>query len=240
MDSMTVIPGVLIQRFVIGASVSGATPSSTLYSFAYDTEASGPFVVGEALSWSGGTGRLNALTDNGTTGLFTITKLTGTDPVNDTVITGGGSSATCAVNGAVTTSTASFADTIETLNRGRIRKISGLTDGGLIDIDINENKCGYRVSQVLATLPGISALTFYVDDYAGNAASAGSVSLSSGNGYLDWRNNGVLVPPSFSFRVVGTGTLTSAGQMMFVFSQGWQQSGFEGATILGKSSFSGA
>jgi hypothetical protein len=234
MDSITVMPAVLIQRFVSGAKITGVSPIGTLYSFAYDNEASGPFVVGEGLSWTGGTGGLSSLTDNGTTGLMSIILFTGTVPVNNSTITGADSSATCDVNGIVTSSV-SIVDTVETKNRGRIRKLSGLTDGGFVDIDLDCIVCGYRVTQVLASLPGISALSFFVDDYDDCESGAGSVSLSSGDGYIDWRNNGVLVPPGFKFRVVGTGELSDVGQIMFVFSQGWQQSGFEGAAILGMS-----
>jgi hypothetical protein len=238
MSSVTVMPGCMIQRFVVGASIKGVSPTGTLYSFNYDNEAGGPFTPGEDLSWTGGTGMLSTLVDNGSDGSMSIILLTGVAPADNDGITGGDSSATCDVDGTVTSSV-SFVDTEETIYRGRIRKLSGLTDGGLVDIDTTI-VCGYRVTQILVDVPGISALNFYVLDYAGHTVSAGSLSLTSGEGYIDWRNNGVLVPPAFSFKVVGTGTVTTAGQIMFVFSQGWQQSGFEGATILGRSSLPGA
>jgi hypothetical protein len=89
--------------------VSGFTgfhdPYNGHYSFAYDTEVGGPFVVGETLTFGTPTasGRLVALTDNGTTGLMTIALDVDDDPpVNNTTILGGTSAATAAVDGAVT------------------------------------------------------------------------------------------------------------------------------------------
>lgn len=72
------------------------------YVFAYDAEAGGPFTDGETLTFSGGgTAKLLELVDNGTTGYMTVRMLTGSVPVDDETITGGGSSATAAVNGTV-------------------------------------------------------------------------------------------------------------------------------------------
>lgn len=77
----------------------------------YDNEASGPFTEDETLSWgtgaTAGTGLLLALDDNGTTGTMWIQLLTGVVPTDDDEVTGGTSSATCDVNGAVTSRTVS-------------------------------------------------------------------------------------------------------------------------------------
>jgi hypothetical protein len=134
-----------------------------------------------------------------------------------------------------TPSGATFADTEETLYRGRIRKLTGLTDGGLVDTDIAAISCGYRVLQAQISLPGISAVAFHVYDHDGDKSSAGSVSLTSGDGYKEWLNNGVFIPPGFTFRAVGTGTLSGDGQIVFVFGNGWSPSMFEVSTVLGKS-----
>lgn len=79
------------------------------HQWAYDTEASGPFVEDEILSWgtgvTAGTGKLLALLDSGTTGTMWIQLLTGVAPTDNLSISGGTSSATCLVNGAVTTRT---------------------------------------------------------------------------------------------------------------------------------------
>jgi hypothetical protein len=141
-----------------------------------------------------------------------------------------------ALGGAITgvSPVGTLVDSEETIYRGRIRKISGLTDGGLVDVDTSI-VCGYRVSSILASVPGVTALAFHVVDHDGHSTYAGTLSLTSGNGYIDWRNNGILVPPGFSFKVIGTGTLSGDGQIMFVFANGWHQSGFENASILGKS-----
>ena len=72
----------------------------------YDNEASGPFSENEILSWgsgsTAGTGALLALDDNGTTGTMWIQHLTGVIPTDGLQITGGTSSATCDVDGSVT------------------------------------------------------------------------------------------------------------------------------------------
>lgn len=73
------------------------------YRFAYDNEASGPFTVGETLTFSGastGTAVLHALQDDGTTGWMVVSEpVTGTVPVNNAAISGGTSGATADVNG---------------------------------------------------------------------------------------------------------------------------------------------
>jgi len=72
----------------------------------YDNEASGPFSENETLSWgtgsSAGTGALLALDDNGSTGTMWVQLLTGVPPTDGETITGGTSSATCDVDGTVT------------------------------------------------------------------------------------------------------------------------------------------
>lgn len=72
------------------------------YRFAYDGEASGPFTVGETLTFAtpAGTAVLADLNDNGTTGFMTIGPiLTGSVPTDNSTIAG--STATASVNGVV-------------------------------------------------------------------------------------------------------------------------------------------
>lgn len=73
----------------------------------YDNEASGPFQEDEVLSWgtgaTAGTGLLLALLDSGSTGTMWIQLLSGVPPTDGLQITGGTSSATCDVDGSVTT-----------------------------------------------------------------------------------------------------------------------------------------
>jgi len=72
--------------------------------FFYDTEAGGPFTVGETLTFTSpaGTAVLADLHDNGTTGKMFITEMvTGATPTDNSTITGGTSLATAAVNGDV-------------------------------------------------------------------------------------------------------------------------------------------
>ena len=72
----------------------------------YDGESGGPFAENEILSWgsgtTAGTGILLALDDNGSTGVMWIQLLTGVVPSDPMTITGGSSSATCEINGSVT------------------------------------------------------------------------------------------------------------------------------------------
>lgn len=73
----------------------------------YDTEASGPFVEDEVVSWgtgaTAGTAKLLALLDSGSTGTMWVQLLTGVAPSDNVALTGGTSSATALVNGSVTT-----------------------------------------------------------------------------------------------------------------------------------------
>jgi len=85
-------------------NITGIYITSTEYTFSYDTELNGPFQVNENITMTSptATGKLTALTDNGTTGTMRIRLLTGTVPTDNTVITGVTSGATCLVNGTVT------------------------------------------------------------------------------------------------------------------------------------------
>ena len=71
--------------------------------FAYDTEASGPFVRGSTLTFGGGgTAYLSFLRDDGTTGRMQVRMLTGSVPVDNETITAG--AVTALVNGTVVAS----------------------------------------------------------------------------------------------------------------------------------------
>lgn len=93
--------------------INGELFRGITHSFAYDNEASGPFVEDEVLSWgsgvTAGTGLLLALDDNGSTGDMYMQLLTGIAPVNNFAISGGTSGASCDVNGTVTARTISTA-----------------------------------------------------------------------------------------------------------------------------------
>lgn len=72
----------------------------TTHSCLYDGEASGPFTVGEILTFSGGsTAELIALTDNGTDGELFFRMIDVDLPVDNETITGGTSGATANVDG---------------------------------------------------------------------------------------------------------------------------------------------
>jgi hypothetical protein len=82
-------------------TLTGTLPSDgASHVIQYDNEASGPFTVGETLTFTGGeTAELLTLRDDGATGEMVIRMLTGVDPVDNDTITGGTSSATADVNG---------------------------------------------------------------------------------------------------------------------------------------------
>jgi hypothetical protein len=81
------------------------------HQFAYDAEASGPFVQATPVTWgsgaTAGTGQLLALLDSGTTGTMWIQLLTGVIPTDNMTINQAGGK-TCLVNGTVTERTLSF------------------------------------------------------------------------------------------------------------------------------------
>jgi hypothetical protein len=73
------------------------------WTIAYDNEASGPFHVGEILTFGGGAiGTLLALTDNGSTGTLVVRQASGVKPADNASITGGTSGASALVNGTPT------------------------------------------------------------------------------------------------------------------------------------------
>lgn len=233
MADIKVIPNVLIHRLLVGGVMTGSDPDGVSYSFDYDNEAGGPFSLGEPLTWSGGSGSLAFLDDQGSTGSMVVLLGSGTVPGDGDTITGGTSSATADVDGVVTTVDA--ADTEETVRRGRYRVYSGLTDCGLITIPEEVAYQGYRIRNVLVRVLGLTDISFYVVDRDGNDVSAGTVTLSSGDGYNEWRNGGVIVAPGCKFKAVGTGTATADGEIMFIIGEGWGSSVFDQAGSLGAS-----
>jgi len=93
--------------------INGELFRGITHSFAYNNESGGPFQEDELLSWgtgvTSGTGLLLALDDNGTTGNMYFQLLTGIAPTGGLTITGSTSSATCDVDGSVTSRTVSTA-----------------------------------------------------------------------------------------------------------------------------------
>lgn len=93
--------------FTVGGIVSGedyVLVGPLGYRFDYDGEASGPFVVGETLTFTSpsGTAKVAAIRDLGTTGELIIgPMLSGSVPTDNSGITGGTSGATASVNGTV-------------------------------------------------------------------------------------------------------------------------------------------
>lgn len=228
------LPTALIYNFASGAAVSGVEPSSPYYRFKFENLAGGSFAIGDSVSWSTGTGTLvqyneeTAVTGPNVSGIMALELATGVAPVpGDTISVG---LVTADAIGDVEANV--VLNTGESIERGRYLKYYKLTDGGLVDFPKPFD--GFRVISVLATLPGVTAINCFVVDQDGSPAFASGTTLTTGNGYLEWRNGGVLVPPSCKFKVVGAGTLSSAGQIMFVLGKDWGPSVFEGFPGLGK------
>lgn len=103
--------------------------------FAYDTEASGPFQVGETLTFSGSataTAVLAELVDQGTTGYMIVSEaVTGSLPTGATadnaVISGGTSSATAAINGSVSSD----------INKRQLTLATTLNADGITSVVVN-------------------------------------------------------------------------------------------------------
>lgn len=86
-------------RYALRNLYDGLTVGALL-DVVYDNELTGPFTVGETLTFGGGgTALLTDLDDDGLTGVLSVQMLTGSNPANDETITGGTSSATADVNG---------------------------------------------------------------------------------------------------------------------------------------------
>lgn len=115
--------------FSVGGVVSGedrVLVSRLAYTFAYDGEATGPFVDGETLTFTSpaGTAKLLELVDNGTVGYMTVRMLSGSVPTDNSTISGGTSSATAAVNGVVSPTIDTEQYTLNgTLNGGAVTSV---------------------------------------------------------------------------------------------------------------------
>lgn len=109
--------------FTVGGLVNGedrVLVTNLGYDIAYTTEAGGPFTDNETLTFSGGgTARLGALVDNGTTGYMNIRMLTGSAPAAAETITGGTSLATAVVG-----SIAAGIDTEQLLNNALLSGVA--------------------------------------------------------------------------------------------------------------------
>jgi hypothetical protein len=227
-----------IVTFTVSGLVSGedrVLVSPLGYRFAYDNEASGPFQVGEILTFTSpaGTARLAELYDNGTTGFMYISEmLTGSVPTDNSGITGGTSGATASVNGAVTADTNLRQLVLQTaLTGASVTSVVVTTpiptdtpSSGTIRIERND---GQYTRHPYSSWSGSTFTLTSATDFSGNNASAGnnvfisyidkladSSSASFSGVYTADRNLFIRVrdgggSPIKTFET--TGTLTSAG-----------------------------
>lgn len=100
------------------------------YKFAYDNEASGPFVVGETLTFTSpaGSAILSSVIDRGSFGIITIGPiLSGSVPTDGATISGGTSTATADVNGKVD----------DDINTRQLNLNGALTGGAVTSVIVN-------------------------------------------------------------------------------------------------------
>lgn len=224
--------------FTLGNLVSGdrALVTERGYRFAYDAEASGPFTVGETLTFTSpaGTAKLTKLIDRGTTGEMWIgPMLTGTVPTDNSTITGGTSSATAAVNGAVSND----------INLGQLLLNGALTGAAVTSVVVSGSIPSDTPSTgTIRILRASGTYTRHAySGYSGSTFTIGSTDFSSDNApnttnvfisYVDGESTGdtmsftgvYLADRSLFFRVrngtsgtpkiktsEGTGTLGNAG-----------------------------
>ena len=133
--------------------------------FNYDNEASGPFTLGETLTFgNGATATLVNLIDNGTTGTMYCELLTGTAPPDNNSISGGTSSATADVNEASGASNSSL--TIDNAVTVTVRVTTIDTAGSPIQnarVYIEAGATG-PLTQGTVILNGLSDASGIVDD----------------------------------------------------------------------------
>jgi len=228
MGIIKVIPTVLVQKFSSGATITGVLPVESGIEFKFSGMASGPFTLGETISWTGGTGVLVRYMDDGDeAGSMVLGTLTGVKPAVGATLTGGTSSATASVYSNVE----SAWDSKQDIERGRYRRYSLLSNGGLIDIP--ETSGGFRVINILVGTPGITAIKLSVVDLDGNDVSAGDLTVTTGRAYHEFRNGGLLVPPGCKFKIEGTGILSAVGQIMVVLGHGWRADVFADSFEIG-------
>lgn len=120
--------------FTVGGIVNGedyVLVGPLGYRFEYDGEASGPFVVGETLTFTSpsGTAKVAAIRDLGATGEIVIgPMLSGSAPTDNSGITGGTSGATASVNGTVNNS----------IDLRQFTLNGALTGGSVTSVVVNE------------------------------------------------------------------------------------------------------
>ena len=126
-----------------------------------------------------------------------------------------------------------FKDSAQTIKRGRYRVLSGLDNGGLVDIQVGN--LGYRMMYFSCELQGISDIQLSIIDIDNFKVSVGDLTLTNGRGYVDFRDGGVLIPPDCKLEVAGTGLVSVKGEFLLGLNNGWSPSMYAENYELGKS-----
>lgn len=125
-------------------------------------------------------------------------------------------------------------DSGETIRRGRYRKYSDLTDGGLIDIAEAIAHEGFTVQRVYVSMPGVTGIDLFVVDRDGDDSFVGNITLTAGNGYAEWEAPGIFIPPGCQFKAKSLQALTADGQLVFILGNGWDIAVFDEFPSLGR------
>lgn len=123
------------------------------FTFDYDNETSGPFVLDEDVSWPTGTGRLRELTDAGSTGDMLVALKTGIKPVDGELVSSVNGTATCTLDGGPTPATGMNVDTQPASLRVNVFEQLGggsrdfkMLDGAVLEITSSQFKSNATVS----------------------------------------------------------------------------------------------
>ena len=135
--------------------MSGDLFRGVTHQIPYDNEAVSNFSTNETVSWTGGSGAVLAVGDDGTTGDLYIQLLNGTAPSDGTALTGGTSGTTADVNGSVTSRTISSVF----LGVSTGTSLIGAYGVGFDPTDLDENDQLFDLSNTLRQPPNFVTFT---------------------------------------------------------------------------------
>lgn len=158
----------------------------------YINELTGPFVIGETITWAGGSGVITGLIDNGTTGTISFYLVTGIMPVDTT-----------AISGATATADVSGAPSITTSNELYIHTIAGDTSAAHYSFT-TEAYTDYIQRLVIRPSLGFDA-SLAIDAQPGAPTnSGGTMAYTVNHGTLDNFREGYIVANDNFFLVSAT------------------------------------
>lgn len=122
-------------------------------------------------------------------------------------------------------------DSEETLFRGRIRKFTSGTKGGLFTAPA---QIGMRVRNVMWNLPAGATPTVTISLVDGDGFAYVLNTMAAVSSAVEFRNEGVLVPPGWKLKVASTHVCTAQGRVLVLLDRGWSVGPFDVMATLGK------